>query len=170
MPFTSLSGRRGAGAVAGALLFIGVLVTTACPPKKPKTEVDTRPVCDDCRRVNATVLECHHWANDPNGAPCSTTECIENVLDTDSCQRYPGRTGAADCDTRVVPGGSVVQRIRAAACPGGRVAWTPWRTVYTGCGTDCDPQAFRIACRTEACDGPVVRGPFNRGRLGRCGC
>ena len=127
--------------------------------------------CDDCKPVRRTVLECHHWANASNGDACSTTECIENVLDSATCQEYAGRTGAPDCDNDTARGGEVVQRIFAFDCPGGIVAWQDWQTIVHGCGENCDSYTYRIACETKECGGDKpLRGPFNRGTRHSCGC
>ena len=129
-----------------------------------------RPKCENCQPKSATLFECHHWANDPNGAPCSTTTCIHNTLDSASCESFPDRSGDPKCDTDTARGGEVVQRIITADCPGGTVAWATWQTLYFGCGTNCTANVYQKACETERCQGPLLRGPFDRGVKKKCGC
>lgn len=144
------------------VILTAVLVSVGCPGKPP--------ACDNCQPVQKALYECHHWANDPNGAPCSTTTCIENTLDSASCQYHPDQGGVPNCDTGTTTGPEVVQRIRTAVCPGGRVNWTVWIRIIYGCGSDCSSTTYNKACETTSCNGPLLRGPFNRGVRKKCGC
>jgi hypothetical protein len=145
-----------------ALAIILFALAAGCQQQPPR--------CELCAARNAVLAECHHFANDPDGTPCSTTLCINNTLDSASCQSFPDRKGAPDCDTKVDRGGEVVQRIITADCPGGNVNFTPWQTIVSGCGTDCRSAVYEKACETELCEGPLLRGPFDRGVRKKCGC
>jgi len=129
-----------------------------------------RPKCENCYTVSSALYECHHWANDPNGASCSTIECIQNALSTATCIHYPARVGPSTCENQSTAGGMVVQTIHSNSCSGGIVLWSPWHTIhYTDCSSGCS-EPFNSACHTSNCPGPLIRGPFNRGTKKVCGC
>lgn len=121
------------------------------------------PQCDNPHAFNDTIYECLHFVGDPNGTPCSTTEVIENILDTATCDYHPTRTCPANCDVNAGSGPEVVQTVYASACPAQNVNWQDWHTIYSGCGTDCNSLPYRISCTTGVATGLITRGPFNRG-------
>lgn len=147
--------------LAAALAIYG----TSCQDSAKK-----KPRCDNCHAVTATLYECHHWADDPDGTDCSRSLCIENQLDSATCDFHDDRSGKPQCDNKVVTGAEVVQRIRTASCPGGTVSWVTWITIYSGCDDECKANTWLKACETSSCDGTLKRGPFNRGEKKKCGC
>lgn len=160
------SGCRAAG-LAPPLLVLLVLVASllALP-----AQASDQPRCDNCQPVQDSLYECLHYAGDPNGTPCSTTACIENTLDSASCQFHAANTGTANCNTDTTTGPEIVQVVRQSDCPGGTVHWTNWRTLYFGCGSTCDPSPWEKACETNSCTGTITMGPYNRGQKKKCGC
>ena len=131
-----------------------------------------KPKCDNCQSFTRNFAECKHFQSDPIGTPCSTTECIENQMDTASCTRHPNRIGPAKCDTRILP--SEVfgrQWVRAMTCPAQNVTRTPFFTQSDGCGEDCTTSPPNWdSCLVDACTGVLLRGPFERYGKGVCGC
>ncbi len=129
------------------------------------------PRCDNCHAINDEFWECHHWANSPNGFACSTNTCIRNVVNTAGCDFHPGRSGNPDCDTDKAGTSKWVQTIIRGACPGGAVLWVERLRTYQGCDKECFlSHRIMVSCVTQPCSGPVIRGPFDRGRGKRCGC
>lgn len=156
----ALPGRDGLHFV---LMVILLLVGWAMP-------AEAQPRCENCQPVQRTFFECLHYVGEPNGTPCSTTACIENVLATASCQSFPTRSGAPNCNTDVGVGAEAVQRVRASPCPAQTINWSTFLTVYAGCGTACTGIAQLSACEIQSCTGQVTMGPFNRGQRKKCGC
>lgn len=140
--------------------------TTCTPPDL------CRPRCENCQSFTRNFAECVHFVGDPNGTPCSTTECIENRIETATCTFYPVRSGPPKCDTQFSASTAWAwQWVRTMPCPAQNVSWNTFLTPYEGCGTNCtgwDPP--RDSCLVGACIGNLVGGPFER--LGKrvCGC
>jgi hypothetical protein len=110
-------------------------------------------------------------ADDPNGASCSTVECIVNIVDTATCDNHPSRIGPSVCEAAPASGGMLVQTIHTSPCPGGTVAWMLRQIVITDdCGSECEADLITWTCGTDVCAGPLVRGPYNRGTRRVCGC
>jgi len=131
------------------------------------------PVCDNCQEYQRTFDECHHWANDPDGAACSVIECIHNVICSASCTHHDDRTGPPHCDTALVPGEpEAIQYSYWMPCPGGVVSWHVFWEPYDGCGETCNRRLPKAdSCLTEGCSGeeeflPPIRRPTQR----TCGC
>jgi hypothetical protein len=131
-----------------------------------------KPRCDNCQAFVRSFAECVHYNNDPNGTPCSTTECIENLIDTASCTFHPNRIGPPNCNTLIVPHElRARQVVREMPCPAQNVSWNRFFTPYEGCGTNCVGSApMEEACLVGACAGTLLRGPFERYGKGVCGC
>lgn len=118
------------------------------------------PKCEKCVPISDSLYECFHWANDPNGASCSTVLCIQNELNSASCG-HKGDNWPCDkcnCDTAIVvpQQPEIVQRVRQQPCPGGTVSWTLWKQINYGCGT-CLRNYWYKACQTFDCTiGPEI--------------
>ena len=135
------------------------------------------PICDNCHVVNETLWECHHWDSDPNGYPCSTVECIQNVLSTASCD-YKGDNWPCKkvrCNTNyVLPfQGNVMQTIHSSPCPGGIVDWViVWDQFYMDLDcSSCIPQPpGHKACEVGGCaNNPIPGRGGPRGFKLECG-
>ncbi|MCP3903609.1 MAG: hypothetical protein GY715_08230 [Planctomycetes bacterium] len=131
---------------------------------------DATPVCDHCHNYSRNFNECLHWANDVNGAACSKKACINNIIDTDTCDHHD-RTGNSTCENKTEKKPLGIQRLYAAKCPGGNVAWNLFETIYyDDCGDTCFAHALYDSCVTPNCKGKLLRGPDNRGKRKKCGC
>ena len=138
--------------------FVTILISTVVGPR-----------CDNCQPVNTTFWECHHWASDNNGAACSTTLCIENIVASASCTFHPDQSGAAMCNANTATGAKFTQRIHKASCPGGTVNWVVGLDLTVGCSA-CNDNSIYVSCVTGGCTSNLLRGPFNRGSRHVCGC
>lgn len=135
--------------------------------------------CDNCHNFKGTFYECHHWASSANGYECgkgtSKDLCIENVVDTDTCDRHTNRKDDPNCDTKEDPNEKapiLYQTIRQSDCGNKnlKVKWVTYKIFWYGCNTDCNSIKILKACEIDACDGAKVRGPFPRGHRKQCGC
>ena len=135
------------------------------------------PMCDNCHSVSDIIYECHHWATDPNGTPCSTIECIKNVMNTATCDYkgddWPCRKSR--CDTTLVdpldPPGEIIQTIHDSPCTGGTVDWETWKELHYGCTEGCWLQAYTKSCEVFWCaDNPIPGRGGPRGSKKKCGC
>ena len=134
------------------------------------------PICDNCHTVSETMWECHHWESDPNGTPCSTVECIENVLNSATCD-YKGDDWPckrSNCDTTLADGipapGEVIQTIHDSPCTGGTVDWELWYEHYYGC-IGCWIGGTLKSCEVFWCeDDPIPGRGGPRGLKKECGC
>lgn len=154
----------------GVFVFCLAILLTSGVSAGSSSDKKTDPKCDNAHVVSETGYECHHWADDPDGATCSKVECIKNVLNTATCDKHEDRTGTPNCDVDDDTGAAVIQSILTAKCPGGKVAWSIWHAINYGCEDDCDTNNYRHACETTSCSGKVVRGPYNRGFKYKVGC
>jgi len=131
------------------------------------------PMCDNCHTLNETLWECSHWEDDPDGAPCSTIECILNLMYTASCS-YKGSDWPCDksrCDTLTVSPWEPeqIQIIHVSPCPGGIVFWEDWKEmeIYWGCAT-CILHLYQKACETNNCFFNPFQN-YERGSRNECG-
>lgn len=132
------------------------------------------PICDGCHTISETLWECHHWVNDPEGTPCSTIECIENVMDTASCSHKDANwpCNKSRCDTLTVSPWEpeIVQTIHRSPCPGGTLYWELWKKIYWGCGCDvCLPEITDKACALGSCLRNPTERVYRRGSKKACG-
>ena len=142
--------------------------TTCSPADK------CRPRCENCRTVSAVFYECSHSSGSD---ACSTTYCIENAIDTATCDFFPYRLGEPNCDTKTLPNVPwVVQRVRLlldASCanywPGDYHERMP--LFNFGCQTTCDPWdgPIRTRCDTFDCLGALASTQPRIPGYG-CGC
>jgi len=145
-----------------------------CPPEKCCENCSCiEPMCDNCHTFSDTIYECHHWYDDPNGTPCSTIECIKNVMDTATCD-YKGDDwpcGKSRCDTTLVDGlpCEVMQTVHDSPCTGGYVDWVTWKKLYYGC-THCYAMHWRKSCEVFWCEDDPIEGRGGpRGYKKKCG-
>jgi len=135
------------------------------------------PRCDNCHSINATVDECEHT---PQDIYCQINGCIEDVLDTATCD-YKGDNwpcGKSKCHTVPVTPHlpAIIQYVRIPSdCPGGGlINYIPWITTYWGTCTSCGvQQAYWIACQTYGCVGPLdhVNNRYDKLECGEvCNC
>ncbi len=131
-----------------------------------------KPKCDNCQAFQRNFGECLHYVDDTNGTPCSTTACIEDVVDTAGCPSYPARRGPPKCNTLVVPHEVWLRQwVRAMPCPAQNVSWNVFFTPYEGCGTNCTTLTpLEDSCLVGACTGVLIRGPDERYGKPVCGC
>jgi hypothetical protein len=121
------------------------------------------------------MWECHHGASDSNGTPCLTDTCIENMMDTNTCD-YKGPDWPCPksrCDTwRVFPWEpALVQIIHNSTCPGGTVNWEIWHQFYEGCTSCVEQEPITKACQTNSCAHnpyPVKNRRGSRRECGKC--
>jgi len=131
------------------------------------------PICDNCHTVDEEMSECGHWANDPNGNACFTTECIQNILHTATCD-YKGPDWPckkSNCNTTLVLDPdlhSVHQLVHDSPCPGGTVNWILWNQFYEGCISCYEQVPTRKACQTACCEFNPISEIW-RGELYQCG-
>ena len=155
------------------IIFLMATLTLGChsgdKSKNPKE--DKRPKCDNCQPYVTTISECHHWADARDGTPCSITECIENKINTASCEHHATRTGNPNCDNERTLQAAVFQIIRTTDCPQKVVKWQTLKDIYAGCNEDCDlVSRYRVACLIESCTGKIARRKPGRGIRYKCGC
>jgi hypothetical protein len=140
--------------------FTATAINGVCGPitiSQPLSVTVQPPRCDNPHLVSDTIYECLHDVNDPDGTPCSTSQFIQDVINTWTCDNYPTRTCPPQCNVKVGTGPEVYQYVYDGACPGGYVHMTDWHTIYVGC-TDCQPELppWRVACTTSATTGALV--------------
>jgi len=132
------------------------------------------PICDNCHSVSEVLWECYHGKDDPNGTPCLRITCIQNVLNSATCD-YKGPDWTCPksrCDTTwVFPlQGEIIQTIHDSPCTGGTVNRQIWKSLYYGC-TGCNLQPWQKSCEVFWCANnpiPDLGGP--RGDKKKCGC
>jgi len=139
---------------------------TATPTKEPR--------CKGCAPFTATFKECSHLSTFPR-TDC-TTGYFFIVFDTASCNKTNG-TGPADCDCDTVDGYAGKVEVYAAY-PGQPCEteeegeWTLWKTLYYGCGSDCEPDPLVVACRPSYWypDWQMLLLKQDKGHKRKCGC
>jgi hypothetical protein len=141
-----------------------------------------RPRCEDCTSIQETIAECDHLREKPEGAPCSTTGCLENLIDTASCKSFPERIGPPDCNTRRMrwmdQDGYIHVEIgiwqifrRDVPCPAQTIEYEVVHPIYEGCEYDCQASApIEVACTVPSCTGGNPDPPIGRAIKNVCGC
>lgn len=129
-----------------------------------------QPRCDNCSEIFTIIHECYHF-DVPQGFPCGTSACIENIFDTASCQLYADQHGPSNCNTFAVSDEpEVIQNVRPAQCPPMTVDWFLIYSMFSGC-EDCSwVTDYYVACTTGTCSGPLLEGPYFNGAKKECGC
>lgn len=136
-----------------------------------------RPKCENCHNVAGVFFECGHYTPDPN-EPCDQYACIQNTVDTNTCDSFPYRLGTPQCNTSPVASYQqeifqVIYDLPLPTCetsnPGDYYVWQP---IYYGCSGSCYPDPpIRFRCDTGPCGGQLRQvPPVPRGWKKKCGC
>jgi hypothetical protein len=130
------------------------------------------PECENCAGFSAVFYECGHISGTDD---CDAASCIENLLSTATCERFPHRLGPPNCNTTTVPQPELVQNlywvfvpeICSTTNPGG---YHEWQTIHFGCGTSCLGGVYNVRCDTPMpCREPLVDSN-DIGIKKACGC
>jgi len=136
------------------------------------------PICDNCHTVSESVWECYHPYGAPNGAPCLTYQCIENIFITATCD-YKGHDWPCTksrCNTwySETGGAEWAQVVHNSPCPGGIVYYYPWGQFWYGCDGCYTVGPINLACVVSSCVNNPILGsylerPERRKQCGECG-
>ncbi|MFH0980234.1 MAG: hypothetical protein V2A79_01680 [Planctomycetota bacterium] len=131
------------------------------------------PQCANCRTLVDQFFECYHGSSED---PCDPRMCIENKINTATCE-YLGGVFPSECDTTIVPDQpEILQTVRdllpdAPDCQASGTDFHLWHRVLWGCGDYCLPFDWRVRCDTTACVGQAqTPQPLERGVKKKCGC
>jgi hypothetical protein len=132
-----------------------------------------RPVCENCHNVSFAFDECAHFTTDPN-EPCSTTQCIRNMIDTATCDFFLSRIGPPQCNTHELTTGTwATQELRdlvdASCASFDEGPFHLLTTLYRGCGTNCTGNEALMRCDTLGCEG-ILAATGSRRPARTCGC
>lgn len=127
------------------------------PPPAPEYK------CKGCQDKRAIVYECHHFTMEPS-EPCNTTMCIENHLKLKTCTYVPnGRR--QDCRVLLDPNPrthhikQIVKELPPGrSCRTNMINPTIFMKTWIGC-PECHPFVVEIRCKTDRCEGRVLRTP-----------
>ena len=133
-------------------------------------ELSPLPICDNPHAVVDSIFECAHFTKDPN-EPCSSDQCIRNLLNSATCDFHDNRKGAADCDVELTTGPEIVQELVDAPCFTTDIfGYHLWEVLWRGCKpNECIPNGWWVRCVTDSCSGPVIRSA-PRGTKKKVGC
>jgi hypothetical protein len=113
---------------------------------------------NSCTSASFMFYECHHWANDPDGAPCNSKQCIYNGITHSYCA-----SGENECKFKYDANEQLAyQSIRSVTnCPSAA-------TVHWNKHSNTDPcdgiQEYETACETTSCGGTELRSSRRYGR------